>query len=504
MKHRTGIGLDINDATICVVELRATAEGLQLVRSASAPTPPGSVLDGAIAQPKTVAKAVRRLLRSGRFSVAGKRVAVSLASSAAVIRVTQLSGSGPSAIKEHIQQEIKRYAFFGGDATINDFAVVTSAPGTKGHSQALLAAAREDTVHALVETVMKAGLELVLIDVSSLASARAVCSKLPEAFAAVALAVVEPGLIHAMVVQGGTVRFTHTAACPISIFDEAAGGASDLASKIRSVLDFYDAEMGNLKDVQKILVCASQNTPDGLAARISQALEGIAVELYSPSSIVQRTGLLSKAGDRRPTPCAVGLAMRAVGDSGFAVSLNLLPEAIVQAQRLRKRALLLATLAASLLLLALVGAGAIRLRLHALGRETIRGQMALASVVAPSSPRQTEAEIALISRELAERDAFLGSARAAATWSTLLSELSMRIPEDVRLTSLEADRSGGLSVTGECLSLASAHRFAALLTESDLIRSAKVTTVRAGAAGGEALPTYKLDCQLLARDDKGK
>jgi len=504
MKHRTGIGLDINDATICVVELRATAEGLQLVRSASAPTPPGSVLDGAIAQPKTVAMAVRRLLRSGRLSVAGKRVAVSLAGAAAVTRVTQLSGGGPSAIKEHLQLEIRRYAFFGEDAAVSDFAVVSSAPGREEDRRALLAAAREETVNTLVTTVMRAGIEPVAIDVSSLASARAVCSKFPAPPAAIALAVVEPGLVHLMVVQGRAVQFTHTAPGGFDPFAEATSSVGQLAGSVRSVLDFYDAEMGNLKDVQKILLCIGQDPPEDPTARLSEALNGVPVEACSPSTIVQDAGLLDDERLSRPTPCAIGLAMRAMGDAGFPVSLNLLPDATVQIQRAKKRALMTAVLAASLLLLAILSGVPMRLRLRELENGIRRVQESLSRVPSFSSSQETKGEIAALSKELNERDAFLSPACGAISWPALLSDIKARIPKDVRLTSLAADRSGGLVIEGQALCPASVHRFAALLADSELLRSAEVAYVRASGTREDAPVRHKIDCQLRPRDDKGK
>ena len=109
VNRKTSIGLDINDTSICVAELRVAPKGLRLVRAASTPTPSGSVLDGKIADPRTVAGSLKKLLQSVRLNAKGKRVVVSLPVSAVVARVAQLPVGVPHAIQEQLQQEIKRY-----------------------------------------------------------------------------------------------------------------------------------------------------------------------------------------------------------------------------------------------------------------------------------------------------------------------------------------------------------------------------------------------------------
>jgi len=271
---RTAIGLDINDTSLCVVELKATAGGLRLLRSACAPTPAGSVRDGTIVQPKIVGKAVKKLLRSARLATKGKRAVVSLSGSAVVARVTQLPAGGPGVIKRHLQQEIKRYAVFTGDATVSDFTLIHPPPGRQEGRPALLAVAREDAANALARTVLNVRLDPAAIDVSFLAVARALFSQYLSAPppAAVLLAVVECNSVHLIVAQGGTVRFVRTTALPGDVLHEATAGASTLASEIRSVLDFYGTQIGNLAEVQRVVVWTSQDVPPNIAAGLSRIM----------------------------------------------------------------------------------------------------------------------------------------------------------------------------------------------------------------------------------------
>jgi type IV pilus assembly protein PilM len=257
--RKSGIGLDISDGSICVVELGSGPKGLRLLRSGSAPTPPGSVLDGTIVQPKPVARAVKRLLRSLRLSAKGKRAVVSLPSSAVVARVTQLPVTGPRAIAQHLQQEIKRYAVFTGGATVSDFTLINPPPGREEGRPALLAVATEDTANALARTVVRAGLDPFAIDVSFLACARALYSQYltPHPPSGVVLAVVESKSLDLVAVQGGTIRFSRTTPHTGDIFDEAASSVTALASEIRSILDFYGTHIGDPQEVQRVVICTS-------------------------------------------------------------------------------------------------------------------------------------------------------------------------------------------------------------------------------------------------------
>jgi len=385
--RRTAIGLDINEVSICVAELRATAKGLRLVRSSSVPTPPDSVRDGTIVQPKSVARAVRKLLRSVRLAAKGKRVVVSLSGSAVVARVTQLPGGGPGTINKHLQEEIKRYAVFTGDATVSDFTFISPAPGRGEARPALLAVAREDCANAMARTVTRVGMEPSAVGVSFLAVARALYARhlTPQSAAAVVLVVLEAHSVHLIVVQGGAVRFLRTAPLSGDVLDEAARGVPTLASEIRSVLDFYGTQTDDLPEVRGVVVWTGRNAPASISADLSRALGGMPVTVSSPTSISEDAGLLSENGLSRATACAVGLAMRGLGETAFPANLNLLPTATVRVQTLKKRALVTAILAASLFFLALLGMGAVHLRLTALNREMGRTRKSLATVVYPPS-----------------------------------------------------------------------------------------------------------------------
>jgi len=342
------------------------------------------------------------------------------------------------------------------------------------------------------------------VGVSFLAVARALYARhlTPQSAAAVVLVVLEAHSVHLIVVQGGAVRFLRTAPLSGDVLDEAARGVPTLASEIRSVLDFYGTQTDDLPEVRGVVVWTGRNAPASISADLSRALGGMPVTVSSPTSISEDAGLLSENGLSRATACAVGLAMRGLGETAFPANLNLLPTATVRVQTLKKRALVTAILAASLFFLALLGMGAVHLRLTALNREMGRTRKSLATVVYPPSAQVVKSEIARISDELQVRDACLRSAGTGVPWPQVLLDIKERTPHDMRLTSLKAARSNELTVDGESLSLGSVYRFAEQLADSDLIRSARLANVETVIRDERAMSIYRIDCRLGAVSER--
>lgn len=508
--RRFALGLDINDTSLSVVELRATSKGLQMGRSAIASTPPGSIREGAIVDSRAVARAVKDLLKLGRIRVRDRTVVVSLSGSAAVVRVTQVPDGGPNSVREHLQQEIRRYAAFTGEKTVSDYTVVEASRNEGKGRSVLRAASKEEVANALIRTVMKAGLIPVAIDVSSLATARAIYKKYLAVNPSEAklIVYVESTAIHSLIFRSGGICFARTLARPASLFEEGPEGISPLAAEIRSVLDFYRTEISDGEPASMAILCADHVLPEGLGERISAALEGQRVAICSPPSVISDAGLLDDPSQSRPTPCAIGLAMRAIGDTAFPFNLNLLPLETVQLQTLKRRGLITAILVASLFLCAGLAAMAARLSIDAVQKEVRSMQKAVAGLVLPPADPQSAAgvaqntELQRLSAELTTRRAVLQSQSGGIPWPKVLHEIRRRIPQDVRVTSLKSERSGGITLEGESLSILSVYRFVELLEESELVRAAQLSAARTSGSGEEAVSKYTIVCQLYTEGEQ--
>lgn len=504
--RRAALGLDISDASLCVVELRGTAKGLQLGRSAIMSTPAGCVRDGVVVDVRATARAVKDLLRRGRIRLRDRSAVVSLSGPAAVIRVGPVAEGGPSSVREHLQQETRRYAAFTGERTVTDFAIVETARSDARGRTVLRAAAKEDAAAALVRTVMKAGLVPVAIDLGPLAVARALHRRHLSTGPSEAriLVSIEARAAHFLIFRAGGLCFLRTLNRPGGLLEESPEGTPPLASEVQSVLDFYRTEFSDGIEVRGIVLVADHLLPPELGASVSASLGGLKTEVCTPATVVSDAGILDDESQSRPTPAAVGLALRSLGETYFPFQLNLLPPETVRVQTLKRRALVTAVLVASLFLCAGLGAIAARWRINRLQKEVYEEQKTLAGMVIPppvSGVKDSNAvqasEIAQASAEIAARQNALTSAGIRVPWPRLLQEIRDRIPGDVRLSSLRSERSGSVILEGESFSILSVYRFVELLSDCDLVRNAQLSAARTSGSGDEALSHYTIVCQVL-------
>lgn len=502
MRSQTAIGIDINENTICAVELKASGSGVRLNRCASTPMPAEVVRKGSVVDPQAAAKAVKEVLRKGRISTRGRSVAVSLAGPSYVARNIQLPPGGPVAVREHIQQEVKRYAVFTREQTVSDF-TIDPGRGTEEDRTAFLAATTEQSASRLVETMKRARIEPAVVDISVLATARALCTgplRLTPPSAAV-LAFVEPGAVHLMVFMGKSICFSHTTLETVNLSDETGEDAGKLTLMIRSVLDYYDSEIGNLSDIDRLVVCGECEPPENARDRLSKALGDFPVTYCHPGTIVADTEIQAEGDAPRPTAGAVGLAMRIIDEDAFAVSLNMLPPHVLRAREFKRRLALAGVLAASLLLLAFLAKGGISWRQKSIDAEIARVKKEVDAVKLSPAALRLQTEIEEMEGTLTAEREFVDREGPPAPWPSMLERIREIIPKDLRLTQMEQNGSGGIVMAGEALSVESVYGFVAPLDNGEFTRSARLANMNEIGYGKQALVQFVLDCRLRHWDD---
>jgi Tfp pilus assembly protein PilN len=252
------------------------------------------------------------------------------------------------------------------------------------------------------------------------------------------------------------------------------------------------------------MVCAGQELPEEFASTLSSSLGGLLVKICSPASIVEDTGLSGNGITAPPTACAVGLALRAAGDASFPLNINLLPEMVVRIREFKKHSLVTASIAFFLLLMSLLTVGMIYRDQTALEERMQEVQRGLAGFVQSDTSGILEDEIALLALTVEEEREFLNAGEPDISWKGLLSHIRRIIPEDVRVTSLESERSHDFLVEGEALSIDSVYRFAAALEDSEFFITAKLTRLDSAQDDDGGLLRYTIKCLLKCNDKKEK
>ena len=174
MADQEVLGLDIGTSRIKFVELGPGRNGPVVLNAGIGLTPRDAISNGVIVEPDALGDAVRQLL--DEHGVRLKNVISSVASqSSLVVRPIQVPRMTRQELDETMQWEVERHIPFAASEVVVSFQPMVAPeelPPETQNMDVLLAVAQEDMVNAHVETLFRAGLEPVALDVEPLAACR--------------------------------------------------------------------------------------------------------------------------------------------------------------------------------------------------------------------------------------------------------------------------------------------------------------------------------------------
>ncbi len=172
--HVEAVGIEIGTANLKLVELGGSPPALRAY--ATRPTPSGAIQEGNIVEPAAVAAELREMLAEARTR---NRYAVTAISNISVItRIIQIPRMTKKELEETIRWESERYIPFPIDEVVLDHALLEPENTESEQMDVVIAAARNETVAGLVETLKEARLEPVVIDVKPFAGLRPIRNRL--------------------------------------------------------------------------------------------------------------------------------------------------------------------------------------------------------------------------------------------------------------------------------------------------------------------------------------
>lgn len=161
------VGLEIGASSLKLVECTGSPPVLKAY--AQRPTPPGVLVGGQVVEPAALAQEIRELfLQAG---VRKKYVVTAVPSQATVVRILQVPKMPLREMEEAVRWEAERYIPFPIDEVLLDFAPLEPMEELRegAQVQVAVAAARQEAVASLVETLKSAGLIPLVIDVKPFA-----------------------------------------------------------------------------------------------------------------------------------------------------------------------------------------------------------------------------------------------------------------------------------------------------------------------------------------------
>jgi len=176
MADQVVLGLDIGTNRIKFVEARAGGRRGPVVTNAGIGlTPRDAISNGVIVDPNALGAALRQLL--DQHGVRTKGVVSSVASqSSLVVRPIEVPRMSRQELADTMQWEVERHIPFAASEVVMDFQPLVAPedlPADAQNMDVLLAVAQEDMINAHVETLFRAGLDPIALDVEPLAASRA-------------------------------------------------------------------------------------------------------------------------------------------------------------------------------------------------------------------------------------------------------------------------------------------------------------------------------------------
>lgn len=222
------VGLDIGSSTFRIAQLKSADDKPLLVNYASIKTADGLVNEGEIIDIESVSKVLAAFWRDNK--IAEKRVVVGVANQKVVVRVIEMPLMSEAELRSAIQYQINDYIPIPLEEAIIDYQIISKHENSEQNKMmdVLVVAARKDMVENTVAAIRGAGLKPVIVDVSSLAFARAVMRDEPEKVldevenkGATALINISSSLTDIVVVEDNVPRFTRISGIGGKVFTEA-------------------------------------------------------------------------------------------------------------------------------------------------------------------------------------------------------------------------------------------------------------------------------------------
>ncbi len=388
------VGLDIGTFAVRAAEISGEPGNLTLHRFAQLTLPPGAVVDGEIVDALAVTEAIKALWARGGFKT--KKVNVGIANRWVKVRQAEVPALSPEEVRTSLRYEAQEVIPFAEEDSIVDFVVQDRFAGPEGGEflRILVVAAQKQMVQTTLETVRRAGLDAVHVDLTPFALVRALAPQ-PQPGVSEAVVSVGAGLTNVVVHTAGTprlVRMTPRAGAAVTenltralgvdtdraealkrgaavaVADPQTAQAADiiaseltpLVQEIQGSLDYFLAQTEDV-ELRRVLLTGAGAKMAGLRARLATELR-VPVEMASPLEYLRlaKTGLtdeqLTAAAAVMAAP--VGLAMASIASPATKLTSLFPPE--FAAAGAERRLKLITGAAVAGLAVVLVGAWGVR------------------------------------------------------------------------------------------------------------------------------------------------
>jgi type IV pilus assembly protein PilM len=203
------VGLDIGTSSVRAAEMNVSKRPAVLERFGQVALPPGTVRDGEVVDPDTVARAIKQLWATAKFST--KKVVLGVSNQKVIVRQVDLPWLPADELRKSLAFQVQDFIPIPVEQAILDFHPLEEFTNESGGRmlRVLLVAASRDMVMAAMTAAQRAGLTPVMVDLTPFAMLRALAPVDEMGFTTEAEALVDVGasVTNIIVHQGGVPRF---------------------------------------------------------------------------------------------------------------------------------------------------------------------------------------------------------------------------------------------------------------------------------------------------------
>lgn len=347
-KAASVFGLDLSDLSVKLIKLESDGYEDSVFSYGSVQLPVGAISDGEIKKKDQVVSAIKKLVEiSGPHKIKTKKVICSLPETKAFLRIITIPKMEEDEIGEAVKWEMEANIPLPLEQVYYDWQMVTEAlTPEKNKINLLVVAVSKATVDEAIEVVEMAGLEVVGLEIESIAQNRSLLSKADYGKTVLIVDIGDrrtsfsitkegvPCFTSSVPLSGQTLSDVISKGMGISFeeaekikFNNGIGSEfkndalfklvqpvlENFSQEIERSIDFYLSGLGYSKNIDKIIICGGGANTKGIVPYFSKRMER-ETELGNPWSNVnfgKKLPIIDK-GQSVQYSTAIGLALKAL------------------------------------------------------------------------------------------------------------------------------------------------------------------------------------------------
>ncbi|MGB3082912.1 MAG: PilN domain-containing protein [Candidatus Omnitrophota bacterium] len=476
------IGISIGPEKVFITCLNYADRKWEIEKSISVDIAPDMVRNGIITDVQGLALALKKTVKDN--DIKARQVFAGIFDFGAMMREAKIPEMPKAQMKEALKTEVDKYMLGGTEAIIDYYPLEKE--------KVFFVAIKKDAATTLLDTMEKAGLNLIGIDVFPFAALRALGRGPLDS-----KHLTDRGNIDLFSKKSAILVLASKKKTDISVIKEGAiaysrstdtSEVSELTKEIR-ITNAYWEELFPEAPIEKIVVLGDGEKEKNLHEKLPKDL-GI---------IEQGKSLGAEPSDFNLSRTAsIGLAMRG-REEEHSFDINLLPPEKSMRIELEKKLLLSVISVSTILLILSIASLMLSVTFNSYERRLrpIKKELALSPDLLAKVEKINEERLYILDT-LNQKKEYIARMRIT-PWPQILTDIKNSIPDDVWLNEISAEDENAVSLRGRAYSQDGVYKYVHLLAFSDYFQEPKLAFIRGKEKEGRSMFDFNIICPLAEK-----